>query len=124
MKVLTERTFGYENVAPEERRARIRRVFASVAGRYDLMNDLMSFGIHRLWKRALIGEAAPKLGEILVDLAGGTGDVAARLAGPDRRTIVCDPSPEMMELGRRRGLQQIEWIAGEAEALPFADATM
>ncbi len=124
MKASTDRTFGYENVASEERRARIRRVFASVAGRYDLMNDLMSFGIHRLWKRALIGETVPKPGEILVDLAGGTGDVAARLAGPDRRAIVCDPSPEMMETGRRRGLPEVEWIAGEAEALPFADATI
>jgi demethylmenaquinone methyltransferase/2-methoxy-6-polyprenyl-1,4-benzoquinol methylase len=124
VNVSTDRTFGYDNVAPEERRARIRRVFAHVAGRYDLMNDLMSFGVHRLWKRALVGAAAPKPGEILVDLAGGTGDVAAQLAGPDRRTIVCDPSPEMMESGRRRGLQQVEWIAGEAEALPFADASI
>ncbi len=124
MNASTDRTFGYDTVAPEERRARIRRVFANVAGRYDLMNDLMSFGVHRLWKRALIGEAAPQPGEIVVDLAGGTGDVAARLAGPDRRTIVCDPSPEMMGSGRRRRLKRVEWIAGEAEALPFADATI
>jgi demethylmenaquinone methyltransferase / 2-methoxy-6-polyprenyl-1,4-benzoquinol methylase len=124
VNVSTDGTFGYDNVAPEERRARIRRVFAHVAGRYDLMNDLMSFGIHRLWKRALIGEAAAKPGEILVDLAGGTGDVAARLAGPDRRIIVCDPSTEMMGSGKRRGLASAEWIAGEAEALPFADATI
>jgi demethylmenaquinone methyltransferase / 2-methoxy-6-polyprenyl-1,4-benzoquinol methylase len=117
-------SFGYHAVAPDERRARIRRVFSGVATRYDLMNDLMSFGMHRLWKRYLIAAVAARSGETIVDLAGGTGDIAARLAGPDRWVAVCDPSLNMMTEGRKRGLPYIEWIAGEAEALPFADASV
>ena len=114
-------SFGFRSVAPDERRARIRRVFTGVAPRYDLMNDLMSFGLHRLWKRALIAAVAPQPGQMLVDLAGGTGDVAAGLAGEDRCVAVCDPSVAMMQEGRKRALPNVRWIAGEAEALPFAD---
>ena len=117
-------SFGFKAVAPEERRARIRRVFASVAGRYDLMNDLMSFGLHRLWKRGLVAAVAAQSGEIIVDLAGGTGDIAAKLASPDRVVTVCDPGVEMMTEGRRRGLAGVDWIAGEAESIPFADASI
>ena len=74
------RTFGFQSVDEAERERRIRRVFAAVAARYDLMNDLMSLGIHRLWKRRLVRMAAPAPGQVIVDLAGGTGDVAARMA--------------------------------------------
>jgi demethylmenaquinone methyltransferase/2-methoxy-6-polyprenyl-1,4-benzoquinol methylase len=120
-----DHTFGREQVDAEERRLRIRRVFAAVAPRYDLMNDLMSLGIHRLWKRTLVRRCRSAQG-VLVDLAGGTGDVAFRLAGPGRRVVVCDPSLEMMGHGRRRAGAHgaIEWVAGEAEALPFADASV
>jgi len=111
-------------VAADERRARIRRVFSGVAARYDLMNDLMSFGLHRLWKRSLVAAVAARDGETIVDLAGGTGDVAAKLAGPDRRVAVCDPSVNMMAEGRKRHLPFVNWIAGEAEAMPFADASI
>lgn len=121
-----ERSFGYREVAPAERRARIRAVFQAVAPRYDLMNDLMSFGIHRLWKRAMARAVAAAPG-LAVDLAGGTGDVAALLArGPDRRVLVCDPSLAMMAQGRRShpGGAALAWVGGEAEALPFAEGSV
>jgi demethylmenaquinone methyltransferase/2-methoxy-6-polyprenyl-1,4-benzoquinol methylase len=84
------------------------------------MNDLMSLALHRRWKRRLAEAVAPRSGEVIVDLAGGAGDVAIRLADPRRRVIVCDPSIEMMQVGRGRGAACVEWAAGEAEALPFA----
>jgi demethylmenaquinone methyltransferase / 2-methoxy-6-polyprenyl-1,4-benzoquinol methylase len=118
------RSFGNAFVASSERERRIRHVFEAVAPRYDLMNDLMSLGIHRLWKRRLVALAAPCAGQRLVDLAGGTGDVAARLAGPDREVTVIDPSEAMMSAGRARGLSHVEWQLGAAERLPLADATV
>jgi len=117
-----DRSFGREQVASDERRARIRRVFAAVAPRYDLMNDLMSFGIHRLWKRTLRRRCADVAGRV-VDLAGGTGDVARLLARADRHVVVCDPGIEMMKVGIG-GTAPISWVAGEAEALPFLDASI
>jgi demethylmenaquinone methyltransferase / 2-methoxy-6-polyprenyl-1,4-benzoquinol methylase len=118
------RTFGRDEVDAAERERRIRRVFASVAHRYDLMNDLMSLGIHRLWKRRLVREAAPRAGQVLVDLAGGTGDVAAQMAAADRLVLVCDPSLPMMQAGRGRGLHHVAWLAGTGEALPLADGSV
>jgi demethylmenaquinone methyltransferase/2-methoxy-6-polyprenyl-1,4-benzoquinol methylase len=115
-----DESFGRQQVASDERRSRIRRVFAAIAPRYDLMNDLMSFGIHRLWKRTLVRRCRGIHG-IVVDLAGGTGDVARRLDGGGRRITVCDPCREMMLRGRRPTDKQIRWLAGEAESLPFAD---
>ncbi|MBI5901268.1 MAG: class I SAM-dependent methyltransferase [Rhodocyclales bacterium] len=115
-------SFGRETVSSGERRHRIRRVFEAVAPRYDLMNDLMSFGIHRLWKRRLARGVAVGRG-LVVDLAGGTGDVARLLAGEGRRVVVCDPSLPMMREGVARGAA-IEWLAGEAESLPLADASV
>jgi demethylmenaquinone methyltransferase/2-methoxy-6-polyprenyl-1,4-benzoquinol methylase len=115
-------SFGQRRVSAQERRTLIRRVFDAVAPRYDLMNDLMSFGIHRLWKRRLRRRCAGARGR-LVDLAGGTGDVAALLAGAGRfdSVSVCDPSVAMMQAGRARVPREVRWIAGEAEALPFGD---
>ncbi len=118
----TSTTFGKFIVSPQERRQRIRAVFEAVAGRYDLMNDLMSFGIHRLWKRTLARRCRPLSG-VVVDLAGGTGDVAGLLRSDGRRVIVCDPSWSMMAVGRQRR-QGIAWSAGEAECLPFADGSV
>lgn len=118
-----DRSFGRERVDADERRNRIRRVFQAVAPRYDLMNDLMSFGIHRLWKRTLRRRCRDLAGTV-VDLAGGTGDIARLLAREDRRVTVCDPSLAMMRAGRRVTDQRIAWLAGEAEALPFADASI
>jgi demethylmenaquinone methyltransferase / 2-methoxy-6-polyprenyl-1,4-benzoquinol methylase len=118
-----DESFGYQNVSQDERRARIRRVFAAVAERYDVMNDLMSFALHRLWKRAFVAAVLRSRPNVVVDLAGGTGDVAVALSRSGRRAIVCDPSVEMMAVGRRRGAD-VEWVAGEAEALPFATASV
>lgn len=116
-----DRSFGFQAVAPEQRERRIRHVFQVVADRYDLMNDFMSFGIHRLWKRRLCREVRPGPGQLIVDLAGGTGDVARALAGRDRRVVVVDPSREMMDAGRRRGSAPLGYLAGTGEALPLAD---
>jgi len=118
------RSFGYQSVDQAERERRIRRVFDTVAPRYDLMNDLMSMGTHRLWKRTFARMAAPRAGQVIVDLAGGTGDIAALMAGPDRLVAVCDPSVRMMEAGRRRGRGALGWLAGTGERLPFADASV
>ncbi|MDA8229932.1 MAG: class I SAM-dependent methyltransferase [Magnetospirillum sp.] len=117
-------TFGYASVSPEERERRIRHVFRSVAGRYDLMNDAMSLGIHRLWKRTLAHAAAPVTGQRIVDLAGGTGDVARLMAASDRDVAVCDPSPEMMAVGRTRCPRTVRFVAGTAEAMPFPDSSV
>lgn len=118
------RTFGKQKVEPQERQRKIRQVFDSVAPRYDLMNDLMSFGIHRLWKRTLARAASPQSKQCIVDLAGGTGDVARLLAAPGRMTVVCDPSLEMMKAGRITEGSQLAWLSGEGEALPFANQTV
>lgn len=118
------RTFGNASVAAAERERRIRGVFESVAPRYDVMNDLMSLGVHRLWKRRFARMAAPRAGQRIVDLAGGTGDVAARLAAADRQVTVVDPSEAMMAAGRARGLAHVQWLAGTAEQLPLPDASV
>jgi len=117
-------TFGYHTVDRDERRHRIRRVFAGIAQRYDLMNDAMSFGIHRLWKRALARVVEPRAGQVIVDLAGGTGDVARLLAHIDRQVLVCDPSLEMMGVGRKRGIRHVGWIAGSGEGIPLASSSV
>ncbi len=123
-----KRTFGFLTVSPEERKRRIRALFDRIAPRYDLMNDLMSFGIHRLWKRRFVrGVAAAHAGAgRMVDLAGGTGDVAYLLSErlPDACIIVMDVSPEMMAEGRRRRpgrAAQLCWVAAAGEALPLPD---
>ncbi|MDP1648082.1 MAG: class I SAM-dependent methyltransferase [Rubrivivax sp.] len=118
------RTFGFQSVEEEEREQRIRRVFEAVARRYDLMNDLMSMGIHRLWKRTLVRLAAPRAGQCIVDLAGGTGDVAARMAAADRVVAVCDPSVAMMQAGQSRGHRHVQWLAGTGECMPLAGASV
>ena len=117
-------TFGYQAVDQDERSRRIRRVFSSVARRYDLMNDVMSFGIHRLWKRTLARAVKARPGQVIVDLAGGTGDVAGLLCGIDRLVLVCDPSLEMMGVGRERGIRHVAWLAGSGEGIPLASASV
>jgi demethylmenaquinone methyltransferase/2-methoxy-6-polyprenyl-1,4-benzoquinol methylase len=123
--------FGYRDVPAAEKARLVGAVFDSVAPRYDLMNDLMSAGIHRLWKAALVDRLNPRPGEVLLDVAGGTGDVACRAL--DRiaakhgagLAIVCDANRAMLAVGRDRALDQgrlsgIEWVAGDAENLPVA----
>jgi demethylmenaquinone methyltransferase/2-methoxy-6-polyprenyl-1,4-benzoquinol methylase len=125
-------SFGYRQVPEDERQDHVNRVFAAVAERYDLMNDLMSGGLHRLWKDDLIACLNPPLRGPpfrLLDVAGGTGDVAiryARASGPAATAVLCDISPEMIEVGRRRVLKaqlerRIAFAQGNAEALPFPD---
>lgn len=118
------RTFGYQEVDQDERQRRIRKVFSSVARRYDLMNDAMSFGIHRLWKRTLARAARPLPGQVIVDLAGGTGDVASLMAGGDRQVLVCDPSMAMMNVGRERGISGVAWVAGSGEGIPLVSSSV
>jgi demethylmenaquinone methyltransferase/2-methoxy-6-polyprenyl-1,4-benzoquinol methylase len=117
-------SFGYQSVAEDERTRLIRRVFTSVAQRYDLMNDLMSMGIHRLWKRRLAREACALPGQLVVDLAGGTGDVAALMASSGAQVMVCDPSLAMMSQGRARKPSGLKWLAGTGERIPLADNTV
>lgn len=128
----TSTTFGFRSVGEHERQGLVNRVFATVAERYDLMNDLMSGGLHRLWKNDLIAQLNPPRNERafrLLDVAGGTGDVAlryARASGPNATAVLCDISPEMIAVGRRRieeagFTERISCTEGNAEALPFPD---
>jgi len=123
--------FGFRRVPEEAKAPLVRAVFDSVAERYDLMNDLMSAGIHRLWKAEMVAWLNPHPGQRLIDVAGGTGDIARR-ALPDLKpgagggVVVCDANPQMLEIGRARALDDgilagIDWLCGDAEALPFAD---
>lgn len=126
MKHKISTSFGFNQVSTPERRRRIRAIFNDVARHYDLMNDVMSFGIHRLWKRALVRMTKPMPGGLAVDLAGGTGDVARLLMRDDKwQIVVCDASPAMMQAGQGGGAYQprLSWVAGEGESLPFADKT-
>ena len=111
-------------LAPELGAPRIRAMFERIATRYDLMNDLMSFGIHRAWKRRLVWALDARPGETIVDLAGGTGDVARRLVSTGARVVVCDPSLGMMRVGRARHIRTTGWLAGVGERLPFDDRSL
>ncbi len=130
--------FGFQDVDASEKPRLVRAVFDSVANRYDLMNDLMSAGVHRLWKAALIDWLRPQPDHAYLDVAGGTGDVAfgilsrlhrRRTGGGDRpsgRLTVCDINTAMLDVGRARaggkpGAEFIEWITGDAQGLPFGD---
>ncbi len=121
--------FGYQEVPAEEKASRVRQVFDSVADRYDLMNDLMSFGIHRLWKRIAIELAGVRRGQRVLDLASGTGDLAARFAGlvgPGGLVVMSDINAAMLERGRARMLDEgivgnVDYAQINAEALPFPD---
>lgn len=116
------RSFGYADVSTDERRRLIRRTFQEVAPRYDLMNDLMSLGAHRAWKAQFIKIARPEPGAFVVDLAGGTGDVAFALAKRGARVLIVDPSSNMMRAGMSRpDAAHVGWIAAEGERLPFQD---
>lgn len=123
--------FGFESVAPEEKTRRVRGVFDSVARRYDLMNDVMSGGIHRLWKDVFVDRLRPRAGMRILDLAGGTGDIALRIArrAPDAHVTICDLTEGMVRIGRDRAFdagaaQQIAFTVGNAEALPFPDRSV
>src|SRR5919112_3656489 len=116
-------SFGHEQVEPAEKTRRVRGVFSSVAARYDLMNDLMSAGQHRLWKDAFVRRVRPRRGEKILDLAGGTGDVAFRLARSGAEVTVADINSDMLDVGieraRRRGIAGLIWAEENAEKLSF-----
>ncbi|MCH8172790.1 MAG: class I SAM-dependent methyltransferase, partial [Proteobacteria bacterium] len=121
--------FGFQPVAEGDRQARVNTVFDSVAAKYDLMNDAMSGGLHRLWKAHLINRLRPGKGMRLLDLAGGTGDIAFRFldrgGGP---VTVVDSNDDMLARGRERAMDKgilgaITWLTGDAENLPVADAS-
>lgn len=117
--------FGDELVEPEEKTRRVGEVFSSVARRYDVMNDLMSGGLHRLWKDRFVARVKPRPGERILDMAGGTGDVAFRMAKRGARVTVADINPDMLEVGKERagerGIDSLEWGVENAEKLKFAD---
>src|SRR5438045_1531229 len=119
--------FGDELVSPEEKTRRVGAVFSSVARRYDLMNDLMSGGMHRLWKDRFVARVKPRAGEEILDLAGGTGDVAFRMARRKALVTVSDINPDMLKVGKeraeRRGLTGLTWKVENAEKLSFANTT-
>lgn len=127
-------TFGFRDVDPREKPGLVRGVFDRVASRYDLMNDVMSAGVHRLWKDAAAARLNPQPGETIIDCAGGTGDMARRFAdlarrardrrgGLDARILVIDYNAEMIAAGRARGLEpEIAWAVGDAQKLPLPDA--
>ena len=119
--------FGDQRVSPEEKTRRVGAVFSSVARRYDLMNDLMSGGMHRLWKDRFVARVKPRPGERILDMAGGTGDVAFRLARRGANVTVADINADMLDVGRRRaegrGLSGLDWQIENAERLSFADGS-
>jgi demethylmenaquinone methyltransferase/2-methoxy-6-polyprenyl-1,4-benzoquinol methylase len=121
--------FGYQQVPVKDKANKVAEVFHSVADKYDVMNDLMSFGIHRLWKRVTIQAAGAKRGDTILDLAGGTGDLAAkfaRIVGSTGKVVLSDINASMLAAGRRRltdmGIAgNIEYVQANAETLPFPD---
>jgi demethylmenaquinone methyltransferase/2-methoxy-6-polyprenyl-1,4-benzoquinol methylase len=129
-----ETDFGFRRVREAEKAPLVRAVFDSVASRYDLMNDLMSGFVHRRWKDEMVAWLAPRAGQTLLDVAGGTGDIACRALkrlDPERggRVVVCDVNQQMLEVGRARAIDDgvitgIEWVCGDAEALPIADRSI
>ena len=126
-------TFGFRDVDAADKPRLVRGVFDRVARRYDLMNDLMSGGVHRLWKDAVAARLNPQPGEVIVDCAGGTGDMARRFAkmarrvqqrrgGRDAQVVVVDYNAEMIAAGRERGFApEILWAVGDAQRLPLSD---
>jgi demethylmenaquinone methyltransferase/2-methoxy-6-polyprenyl-1,4-benzoquinol methylase len=127
-------SFGFRDVDAREKAGLVRGVFDKVAGQYDLMNDVMSVGVHRVWKDMVAARLNPQPGERIIDCAGGTGDIAERLAkkaraakrrrgGPDAEILVIDYNAEMVAAGRKRGLsREITWAVGDAQHLPLPDA--
>ncbi|MAZ76571.1 MAG: bifunctional demethylmenaquinone methyltransferase/2-methoxy-6-polyprenyl-1,4-benzoquinol methylase UbiE [Micavibrio sp.] len=124
--------FGEKSVSPDQKTEKVIEVFDSVADKYDIMNDVMSAGIHRLWKNHLIRKIKPRAGLHYLDVAGGTGDIAFRIrekAGRGAKITLCDLNTEMLSVGRDRAfnkgyLDDFEWVTGNAEALPLPDESV
>ncbi|MCP1336449.1 class I SAM-dependent methyltransferase [Futiania mangrovi] len=121
-------SFGFREVPIAEKPRLVKGVFETVASRYDVMNDVMSLGVHRLWKDAMVSWLNPRPGVRLLDVAGGTGDIARRVLARVKgqgSAIVCDMTDDMLVAGRARGeAEGISWVCGDAQALPLPDACM
>ena len=119
--------FGDEVVSPDEKTRRVGRVFSSVARRYDVMNDLMSTGLHRRWKDRFVDRVKPRPAERILDMAGGTGDVAFRMVRRGAQVTVADINPDMLAVGMERaadrGLEGLAWKQENAESLSFDDSS-
>jgi demethylmenaquinone methyltransferase / 2-methoxy-6-polyprenyl-1,4-benzoquinol methylase len=122
--------FGFQDVPEAEKAGMVHGVFSRVASKYDVMNDLMSGGVHRLWKDAMMDWLAPRAGQRLLDVAGGTGDVAFRFLkrAAGATAVVCDMTEPMLIEGRKRAeaehqAERLDWVVGDAMALPFPDAS-
>ena len=122
--------FGFQTVPEAAKAGMVKGIFSRVASRYDIMNDVMSGGVHRLWKDAMMDWLAPRAGQRLLDVAGGTGDVAFRFLrrAPGATATVLDMTEDMLTEGQKRAeaermADRLTWVAGDAMALPFADAT-
>ncbi len=120
--------FGFQTVPESDKAGMVHGVFTRVASKYDIMNDVMSMGIHRVWKDAMMDWLAPRPGQRLLDVAGGTGDVSFRFLGraPGAHATVCDMTESMLVEGRHRAeadrmAERLDWVVGDAMALPFAD---
>ncbi len=120
-------SFGYSEVTPAEKTAKVGEVFARVARRYDIMNDAMSGGMHRLWKDRFVARVKPRPGEHILDMAGGTGDIAFRMKAKGADVTVSDINPAMLDVGKQRaqkkGLNDLAWSVQNAETLSFADSS-
>jgi demethylmenaquinone methyltransferase / 2-methoxy-6-polyprenyl-1,4-benzoquinol methylase len=118
-------SFGYEEVSPEEKTTRVGAVFSNVAKKYDVMNDAMSGGMHRLWKDQFVRRVKPQPGEEILDMAGGTGDIAFRLEAKGARVTVSDINQDMLDVGieraMERGIDTLVWSRQNAEELAFPD---
>lgn len=118
-------SFGYQEVAPVEKTKRVRQVFSSVAENYDLMNDAMSGGMHRLWKDRFVRRIKPREGEMVLDMAGGTGDIAFRMQALGALITVADINPDMLAVGieraQKREIGGLSWSEQNAEQLTFDD---
>jgi demethylmenaquinone methyltransferase/2-methoxy-6-polyprenyl-1,4-benzoquinol methylase len=117
-------SFGYREVAPEEKTKLVGGVFSSVAKKYDIMNDAMSGGMHRLWKDQFVRRVKPRAGETILDMAGGTGDIAFRMAAKGAQIMVSDINEDMLAVGMeratKRGIEGLSWLPQNAETLSFA----
>ncbi|WP_226016012.1 class I SAM-dependent methyltransferase [Novosphingobium sp. FKTRR1] len=120
-------SFGYEEVPAAEKEARVGAVFSSVARKYDVMNDAMSVGMHRLWKDRFVARVKPRGGETILDMAGGTGDIAFRMAKAGAAITVSDINQDMLDVGieraEKRGIEGLSWSRQNAEELSFSDRT-
>ncbi|GGD87356.1 ubiquinone/menaquinone biosynthesis C-methyltransferase UbiE [Tsuneonella deserti] len=116
-------SFGYQEVLPEEKTRRVGQVFSGVAAKYDVMNDAMSAGLHRLWKDTFVRRVKPRAGEAILDMAGGTGDIAFRLADRGASVTVADINQEMLDVGVERALERgidgLVWSRQNAESLSY-----